>query len=271
MSDAFFLISIAGVLVGVAGATGSHRFRRRKRPVAFRRHRRVLVPVLLVPAVALAGIAVVLDGMVLLLWWEWSLGLFAVFTGVVWVAGGIPGKLPVLLLRILLFAGLLAVPLSGIPFHRAVSPELRGVDVIVRTAGEALSVSVGELEGFQVRNVAPVSAERTDSLQISVDTMVRSAPLWWLPPSGTVTAVQVHRVPGEQQSDIVLFLRPATEPVDFAPLEDFLRSNGLIRTETYRLSIPGRPGWFLQPGRYHVTIAASGSHPQALSYRYTQQ
>lgn len=259
------------MLVGVAGATGSHRFRRRTRPIAFRRHRRVLIPGLLAPAVLLFGVAVVLDGAALISRWEWSVGLFTTFAGVVWIAGGIPGRWRVLPLRLLLVLGILAIPFSGIPFHRAASPVLQRVEIVVGARGDALAVSIERPEGFRVRGEETVNAGVADHLVFSVDTAVRSAPLWWLPPSGTVQAVQLHRDTGEEPADTVSFSRPAVEPEIFAPLEQFLRARGIIRSETHDLRIPDRPGWFLQPGRYRVTIALSGPHPKALSYRYTQQ
>lgn len=252
MRDPFFLLSLAGALLGVAGAIGTRRFARRTRPLAFRRHRRHVVPLLLIPVVILCGLAFLSGAGELLTWWRWSVIMPAVAAALIWIATGVPGRLAVLPVRVILILVLAALPLSGALFRTP--GEIQAGDAVllhVSRAGEStpdhLLVAVDEGQVLQVA--------ATERLIVEI-TLVRAiAPLWWMPPAGTVREVTVRGITaaGETSGWITATATPIlTELRD--PLERFMSASGLIRIESLSVPVPGQRGFFLQPGEYRVSL-----------------
>lgn len=105
----FFLVSLAGVCIGVAASCVLRRRQRRRRPVVFRRRCRVVTPLVLTAAVAVTGAAFLTDAVPLLVHeWRSAAILAAVFGGAACVVIVIPG-----LWRLFVLVPLLVV--VGIP------------------------------------------------------------------------------------------------------------------------------------------------------------
>lgn len=293
VTDSFFLLSLAGAVLGVTGALGTRRFAHRSRPIAFRRLRRRLVPLLLIPVVGLCGFAFMRDGTAILAWWRVTILLTLVPTGLIWAALGIPGRLAVLPLRILLLLAVATVPLTGALFPGGFPP--------VSTAGDFAPLLLVEqeperepervaitLHGGVGDPLGPIfSVEAGERILVKADVIGGAPPLWWLPAPGTIASLTVQiQSGGEELSLIVpppaqvlperLYLRFPRDA-----LEQVLVARGLFYRREVTALIPGRRGLFLQPGRYALypggeqrtepRSADFPPHSEALSYRYTKQ
>ena len=283
------------------------RSRRRARPLAFRRRRRRAIPLLMIPAVVLTGLAAFYGAPSLLLWWEWTAGFMVVPIVLTGVALGIPGRRFMVLLRVLLFLPLVMVPLTGLLFAPREHPQWIGTTedgqttllvirtrlsgdvndggaVVHATAGPPLvSHRAGSDPAEPGEDFGRITVARDGVLFVHAERLVRLPPLWWLPPSGTVTGLTVTA--GVSQGEGAASLGITTLPGPFTALqgslERFLVAHRLLNREEESLRIPDSPGRFLQPGRYTVYgrphawgVDLPGedlSYPPTLSYRYTQQ
>jgi hypothetical protein len=253
--------------------------------------------------VILVGLAVFHGARPLLLWWEWTLGLVMVPAVLVGTALGVPGRLRLLPLRGLLILPLLVVPLSGLLFVPRDNPEWiqdsgngeTAIAVIrIRLSEDAIddravvSVTVdtpGTSGQFRASSPDPeensdrIAVHRDGSLLVQVERLLRSPPLWWLPPSGTVTGLIVRASVsvGEGDASIRITSSPALFALARDRVEALLVDYRLLRRHEETLLIPGSPGRFLQPGSYTVYRRSHSSvddlpgevlsHPPELFYR----
>lgn len=235
--------------------------------MSFRRHRRLLVPLLLTGVVILWGGAIALGARALLLWDTWTIALAAVPLGVTWIAGGIPGGRRILPLRLVLLLALAGVPASALLVPAGLKDGEILVTITVREADNAVEVEPHNAlrESVEPAGSRSPAAESPTGLRVRVDLLRRIPPLWWFPAHGWIETLTVeHRNASVRH----LFLRTDAR---FSIVRELRARFEVIVRETRTLTIPDRPGWFLQPGRYTVQLAGVPAHPDSIIYRYTQQ
>ena len=271
------LISLAGVLTGIALSLAVRPLRARRRPIAYRRYRRLLIPIILSAAIVVATTALfVPSGRFVVTEWRlaivqagvWAVTAFAVFF--------VPSFFRILVaLPVLIVIGASAILWKPMPIVDGQLAQPTGIAVVE----ERIEVPAGTSTGTAVAILRVRRSPATQEPEILVlptgtltpigetVTTVRSGivvelelftppfGLWWLPPRGMPLRVRI--------GDVTLVHYPEEGPR--TRLLAFLEESGITQRTRYSARYPHDPSQYIQFGAFLVEITKelihSGSEP----------
>lgn len=258
------LISLAGVLLGVALSLMSRRFGNRRRPIAYRRYRRLLLPIALTASVATTAVALLVpSGRYVVAEWKpaavqatvWAVTTFAVLI--------VPSFFRVLVVLPALFVlGVSAILWKPMPIVPGLPGEITGIAVVEEEVGspaEAViamlrvrrSLQTLEPEILVLPTAALAAAGGTTTpvergIDIAVELFTPPFALWWLPPRGTPLRVQI--------GDVTLLRYP--DGGLQARVLSLLEEHGVARRRRYTVRYPSDTSRFIQSGVLFVEMVS---------------
>jgi hypothetical protein len=262
------LISLAGVLLGIAISFAFRPIRVHRRPLAYRRYRRLFLPITLTAAIAVAATALFVPsgGYVVA---EWKT---AVFQGSVWAVTVlavlvVPSFYRILVaLPVLTVIGVSAILWTPLPI---VDGKPSGIDGIVvveeqiestpRTSTRAtiamlrvrrsLQTQEPEIHVLPTIPLTPLGGTTTPiegGIDVEAELFAPPFAFWWLPPQGTPLRVRI--------GDVTLVRYP--EESVRARLLTLLEERGITRRRRYNVRYPNEASRFIQSGLLFVEIAS---------------
>lgn len=264
------LVSLAGALIGVAASLASRRVHARRRPLAYRRYRRLFIPIALIAAVTAGATALfVPSGRHILTEWKlailhgsaWGMIVFAVLTVrsfyrllfvlpvLVVLGASLPlwTPMPAFDGQPAGVAGIAVVeePIEAPTGASAGTPA--GTTIAILRVRRSLETQETEILVLPTAPLTPIGKTVTpigSGVVVDVELFTPPFGLWWLPPRGTPLRVQI--------GDVTLLRYP--EEGLRTRLLAFLEETGITKRTRYSVRYPRDPSRFIQPGVFFVEM-----------------